>query len=143
MTNNVNQKTLKTSPSGWYRDTPTQFACPGVGRIEIHDKWLVYEDATTGRWLRAYSWVSDYPDGLIRNVHWAPGITWSGARSVAKSDLAAIQNHIDEVNGLIDDFQFKNIKPGDKQKHDEAQSEWEKAWAKYMDVIVYLEGLEI
>ena len=37
----------------------------------------------------------------------------------------------------------KNITPADKQKHDEALSEWEKAWAKYMDVIVYLEGLEI
>jgi hypothetical protein len=37
----------------------------------------------------------------------------------------------------------KNIKPEDKQKHDEALSEWEKAWAKYMDVIRYLETLEI
>lgn len=37
----------------------------------------------------------------------------------------------------------KNITPEDKQKHDEALSEWEKAWAKYMDVIMYLEGLEI
>lgn len=35
------------------------------------------------------------------------------------------------------------LKPEDKQKHDEALSEWEKAWAKYMDVIMYLEGLEI
>ncbi len=25
----------------------------------------------------------------------------------------------------------KNIKPEDKKKHDEALSEWEKAWAKY------------
>ena len=37
----------------------------------------------------------------------------------------------------------KNITPADKEKHDEALSNWEKAWAKYMDVIVYLEGLEI
>lgn len=37
----------------------------------------------------------------------------------------------------------KNITPGDKQKHDEALSAWEKAWAKYMDVVMYLEGLEI
>jgi len=37
----------------------------------------------------------------------------------------------------------KNYTPGDKQKHDEALSEWEKAWAKYMDVIMYLESLEI
>ncbi len=37
----------------------------------------------------------------------------------------------------------KNIKPDDKKKHDEALNEWEKAWAKYMDVIMYLERLEI
>lgn len=37
----------------------------------------------------------------------------------------------------------KNINSEDKKKHDEALSNWEKAWAKYMDVIVYLEGLEI
>jgi hypothetical protein len=37
----------------------------------------------------------------------------------------------------------KNIKPEDRKKHDEALSEWEKAWAKYMDVIMYLETLEI
>ena len=37
----------------------------------------------------------------------------------------------------------KNINPEDKKKHDEALSEWEKAWAKYMDVVMYLEGLEI
>ena len=37
----------------------------------------------------------------------------------------------------------KNIRPEDKEKHDEALSAWEKAWARYMDVIVYLEGLEI
>ena len=37
----------------------------------------------------------------------------------------------------------KSLTPEDRQKHDAALSEWEKAWAKYMDVIMYLETLEI
>ncbi len=37
----------------------------------------------------------------------------------------------------------KNIKPEDRKKHDEALTEWEKAWAKYIDVITSLERLEI
>ena len=37
----------------------------------------------------------------------------------------------------------KNITPEQKEKHDEAKNKWQEAWAKYMDVIMYLETLEI
>ena len=37
----------------------------------------------------------------------------------------------------------KNKKAEDKEKLDDAKSKWQEAWAKYMDVIMYLEGLEI
>ena len=37
----------------------------------------------------------------------------------------------------------KNIKTEDKEKLEDAKSKWQEAWAKYMDVIMYLETLEI
>ena len=37
----------------------------------------------------------------------------------------------------------KNLTPVQKKKHDTARKKWQEAWAKYMDVIMYLETLEI
>lgn len=63
-----------------------------------------------------------------------------------------VMNHKKEIEELYRQKRDKidayiktksNLKPEDKQKHDEALSEWEKASAKYMDVVMYLEGLEI
>ncbi len=37
----------------------------------------------------------------------------------------------------------KNIGAEQKEKLDDAKSKWQEAWAKYMDVLMYLETLEL
>jgi hypothetical protein len=37
----------------------------------------------------------------------------------------------------------KNIPPEHREKLEAAKSKWQEAWARYMDVIMYLETLEI
>jgi hypothetical protein len=37
----------------------------------------------------------------------------------------------------------KNIAPEQKEKLDHAKNKWQEAWAKYMDLIMYLETLEL
>jgi hypothetical protein len=37
----------------------------------------------------------------------------------------------------------KNISPEEKERLEDAKNIWQEAWAKYMDVLMYLETLEI
>ena len=37
----------------------------------------------------------------------------------------------------------KNISPEEKERLEHARNIWQEAWAKYMDVLMYLETLEI
>ncbi|MDB5222153.1 MAG: hypothetical protein JWN83_820 [Chitinophagaceae bacterium] len=37
----------------------------------------------------------------------------------------------------------KYITPEDREKLEHAKNKWQEAWAKYMDVIMYLETVEI
>ena len=73
----------------------------------------------------------------INNTVWA-GSTIKPGEFVIYNRQGAIEQIWTVNNGEMGSFKkekidayikTKNIKPGDKQKHDEAQSEWEKAWA--------------
>lgn len=58
------------------------------------------------------------------------------------------KKELDELNKQklekIDEYiRTKNIGIEQKEKLDDAKSKWQEAWAKYMDVLMYLETLEL
>ena len=58
------------------------------------------------------------------------------------------KNELDELNKQklekIEEYiRTKKIGAEQKQKLDDAHNTWQEAWAKYMDVLMYLETLEL
>lgn len=103
----------KVSTSGWYQDGEGEFECPGVGRIEIQGKWLLYRDDPTNRILKCYSWVIDYPTGKVRYVDWTSFKRWNNGYPVEHWEKPDPKKHIEELSQLIDGVTIKNLEQGD------------------------------